>query len=163
MTAPTVTPAWPDLAKDRQAFKIAKEYLGECADISTVSQLAQEIKIGRTLIFTVPLLPPSVNHYKVGRFHNSSATRAYIDAVCIFSRKTPVLADFYEVTIHYFIAPAEFLRWDTNNFWKVAMDALATAGVIRDDRYVIDEHASKRQAADERDARTVYLVTGARE
>lgn len=153
---------WPRLSTDNDnaAFKTAKEYLGPGATVSAMAELAQKIKSGKALIFAVPLLPPSVNHYKVGRFYNSGETRAFIDAVCIFSRKTPVIGEFYQVDIRYFLPQPQFLRWDTNNFWKVAIDALATAGVIRDDRYVIDEHARKESTADPRDARTLYCVTG---
>jgi len=100
------------------------------------------------LDFTVPLLPPSVNHYKVRRYYNSGETKAYIAAVCVFARAAAehhLAGDgvVYEVDLTFAIPRTGFYRWDTNNFWKVALDALVHARVIRDDRYIVEEHARK--------------------
>jgi Holliday junction resolvase RusA-like endonuclease len=112
------------------------------------------------LTFHVPLLPPSVNHYKVRRFYNSPAAKAFIDAVCIFSRKQPVLGAFYQVQVYYIMAPEEFLKWDVDNFSKVTLDALKVAGVIRDDRYVVELNLTKQKAAEPVAGATVYCVIG---
>lgn len=117
--------------------------------------------------FEVPLLPPSVNHYlcqgktRQGspiRFRTSEA-KAYIEAVCICSGKTPATGgDFYEIGLVYYIERAKFLRVDENNFDKVAIDALQTAGVITDDRYVIGRSTRKRICETMRDQKTIYTV-----
>lgn len=152
---------WPDTAKDNAAFDQAKRELPRNASVSDIARLAQEIKTAvPELIFTVPFLPPSVNHYKVRRFHNSRETEAFINAVCVLSRKQRVAGEFYALDVTYRIPEREFLRWDTNNFWKVALDALSTARVIRDDRYVIDERARKLPAYADGEAQTLYRIIG---
>ena len=112
------------------------------------------------LEFSVPLLPPSVNHYKERRYFNCAEARAFIDAVCVFSQKTAVGGRYYEVWLTYHLPRDKFLRFDADNFEKVSFDALAKAGVIRDDRYIVDHHNSKRIATDAREAATLYLVRG---
>ena len=110
--------------------------------------------------FSVPLIPPSVNHFKERRFFSNAEARGFIDAVCVFSERSPVVGKYYEVWLTYHLDPDKFLRFDSDNFEKVSFDALARAGVIRDDRYIVDHHNSKRIATDARDARTQYLVRG---
>ena len=116
------------------------------------------------LQFEVPLIPPSVNHYKQpsrrGGFYRAPACLTFTDAVCVFSRKEPVDGHFYEIDVTYFLEPAEFLRFDSDNFQKVAFDALTAAGVIRDDRYIIDHHVHKRSATSPADVHTAFLVKG---
>ena len=115
------------------------------------------------LSFTLPLLPPSVNHYKVRRYFSNRETQAFMDAVCIFSKKQPVTGRFFIVDITYYLPDAELLRWDTNNFAKVAIDALVKAGVIRDDRYILEERARKRPSlglANAWERATHYAIQG---
>jgi Holliday junction resolvase RusA-like endonuclease len=114
----------------------------------------------KELHFSVPLLPPSVNHYKVRRFYNSPEAQAFIEAVCIFSRKQRVEGPRYQVEIAYDLAPGRLLKSDLDNFSKVALDALTAANVIADDRYIVTLRLSKRTAASERDTSTTYKVTG---
>lgn len=153
--------AWPDTAIDNAAFDQAKRELPRGASVSDIARLAQSIKTAvPTLAFKVPLLPPSVNHYKVRRYYNSGETQAFVNAVCILSGKQRVAGACYQLELRYDIPAREFLRWDSNNFWKVAVDALVTAGVIRDDRYVIDERACKVAVPTEREAGTTYRIYG---
>lgn len=104
--------------------------------------------------FTVPLLPPSVNHAKFANFHKKPEARAFIDAVCIFSRKPVCRGPFYTVAFVYFIPKAQFLRWDVDNFLKITCDALKAAGIINDDRYILRVTAEKRVEHDSPDGRT---------
>jgi Holliday junction resolvase RusA-like endonuclease len=151
---------WPDLAKDQAAFEQAKRELPRGSSVSDIARLAQSIKTAvKGLTFSLPFLPPSVNHFKTRRFYNSKETWAFIEAVCVLSGKQRVAGEFYAVEMTYYIPEREFLRWDTNNFWKVALDALSAAGVIRDDRYVVDERARKLLAPDG-EAQTEYKITG---
>jgi len=118
--------------------------------------------------FAVPLLPPSVNHYKRPRlnhdltrgFYVTAEAKAFIEAVCILSGRQPIAGRFYEVSIEYHIPQNQFLRCDVDNFSKVACDALTESGLIQDDRYISDLHLVKRLAQEPQDARTVYLVKG---
>src|SRR5579863_867739 len=113
-----------------------------------------------TLVFMLPLLPPSVNHYKVRRYYSSPETKAFIDAVAIFSGKHPVAGPMYDLQIFYYLAPKQLLKWDVDNFGKVSCDALHICGVIPDDRYVMDLGQHKRQALSDQDVATLYAIRG---
>lgn len=121
-------------------------------------------RLQNELQFAVPLIPPSVNHYKLpgrrGGFYRAAECISFTDAVCIFSKKEPVGGQFYEVHVTYYLEPAKFLRFDADNFLKVSFDALKAAGVIRDDRYIVDHHVHKRAAKDAQDVHTSFLVKG---
>ncbi|MGH7486321.1 MAG: RusA family crossover junction endodeoxyribonuclease [bacterium] len=119
------------------------------------------------LNFAVPLIPPSVNHYKTpngrGGWFRTRETTAFIEAVCVFSHKQPVPGAFYEVEVTFYLPQNRFLASDADNFSKVTLDALKVAGVIRDDRYITDHIIHKRTVPDARDSRTEYLVRGKEE
>jgi Holliday junction resolvase RusA-like endonuclease len=116
--------------------------------------------------FSVPLLPPTVNHYKQprcrGRWFKTAAAVAFIDAVCVFSRKTRVTGNFYELDLSFYLGPSKWALSsnDLDNFPKVAIDALGRAGVITNDGRVLDLHLHKRFVALDRLERTEYRVTG---
>jgi len=116
------------------------------------------------LQFDVPLIPPSVNHYKNpsrrGGFYRVRECMGFNDAVCVFSKRELVTGQFYEVELTFYLPPAKFLAFDADNFLKVSFDALKAAGVIRDDRYIVDHHVHKRAAKDAQDVHTAYLVKG---
>ena len=116
--------------------------------------------------FTVPLLPPSVNHYrgvsKNGGFYRKREAVAFVDAVCVISRKTMVTGNFYTVEIFFFLGPSKrnLSSNDLDNFQKVGIDALVRAGVIKTDGRILDLHLHKRFVATDRDQRTEYFVSG---
>jgi len=116
--------------------------------------------------FTVPLLPPSVNHYKSprrgGGWFRAAESIAFIDAVCVFSGKTMVTGNFYTVEIFFFLGPSKhnLSSNDLDNFQKVGIDALVRAGVIKTDGRILDLHLHKRFVAGGREERTEYFVTG---
>lgn len=122
------------------------------------------------VVFTVPLVPPSVNHYKRskkgGGFFRSPEATAFIDAVCIFAGRAPdefYKSDFYEVDMTVFLEPASYARMksnDVDNFLKIGIDALAHARVVHNDGAIVDLHVHKRQAKDSRSTRTEYHVLG---
>ena len=83
--------------------------------------------------FTVPLVPPSVNHYKV-RYRNgntvvSKEASAFKDAVAIYLRGQYVLAERFALTIRITLGQKDRGDWD--NFPKLVGDALAAAGAFR--------------------------------
>jgi Holliday junction resolvase RusA-like endonuclease len=117
--------------------------------------------------FTVPLLPPSVNHYrgvsKNGGFYRKREAVAFVDAVCVLSRKTMVTGNFYTVEIFFFLGPSKQRNLSSNdldNFQKVGIDALVRAGVIKTDGRVLDLYLHKRFVTGDREERTEYFVTG---
>jgi Holliday junction resolvase RusA-like endonuclease len=116
--------------------------------------------------FTVPLLPPSVNHYKKpkrgGGWYRASESVTFVDAVCVFSGKTLVTGNFYSVEIFFFLGPSKrnLSSNDLDNFQKVGIDALVRAGVIKTDGRILDLHLHKRFAATDREEGTVYVITG---
>ncbi len=127
--------------------------------------------IASRLTFAVPLVPPSVNHYKMprkaGGFFVIKEAQAFIDAVAMIGRTAalvaPIPGDFYEVELTVYVHRKRFLRGDSDNMEKVAFDALTKAGVIKDDRY-ITRHTHNRVpvelAAQER---TEYVIIGRKE
>ena len=118
--------------------------------------------------FGVPLIPPSVNHYKLPRlkadltrgFYVTKEAQAYIDAVCVLSGRQPIAGEYFTVAMEFYLPSSDFLRCDVDNFSKVCCDALTDAGLIPDDRYITDLTLTKRRARDAQDVRTVYLVRG---
>jgi Holliday junction resolvase RusA-like endonuclease len=116
--------------------------------------------------FSVPFLPPSVNHYKQprrgGGWYRAGEAIAFVDAVCVFSRKTKVTGNFYALELWFFLGPSKrnLSSNDVDNFQKVAIDALARAGVIVNDGRILDLHVHKRFVGTDRDERTEYCVTG---
>lgn len=119
----------------------------------------------RELTFTVPLIPPSVNHYKMprkgGGWYITKESQAFIEAVAIFARQAtikpcaeipavlpvewiPIVAGrFYDVIVDVHQQEKKFLRGDSDNMEKLLFDSLTKAGVIRDDRY-ITRHTHRR-------------------
>ncbi len=131
------------------------------------------------LRFSVPLIPPSVNHYKQpkarGGYYITAEAKAFIDAVPVFARPAapkswpwwgvdPKTAHgkparlFYEVELTFHIHRPRYLAGDSDNLEKVAFDALTTCGAITDDRYV--KYHSNRAVPVESpaDQRTEYAL-----
>jgi Holliday junction resolvase RusA-like endonuclease len=117
----------------------------------------------RELLISVPLVPPSVNHYKrpiILRGHISftisKAAREYKRCVAIFSRGQSV-ADAkarYELDVVVYLGHNQ--RGDGDNFWKVIADGLVEACVIHSDAAVDDWILRKRR--DPKNPRTEITV-----
>jgi Holliday junction resolvase RusA-like endonuclease len=116
--------------------------------------------------FTVPLLPPSVNHYKQpsarGGWYRTKAAIAFIDAVCVFSGKLKVPGTYYAVEIYFYLGPKKrnLSSNDLDNFQKVSIDALARAGVIENDGRILDLYLHKRFCLSAVEERTEYIIQG---
>lgn len=116
--------------------------------------------------FSIPFLPPSVNHYKKprrgGGWYRAGEALAFVDAVCVFSRKTKVTGNFYALELWFFLGPSKrnLSSNDVDNFQKVAIDALGRAGVIKNDGRIIDLHVHKRFVSTDREERTEYFISG---
>lgn len=113
------------------------------------------------LTFTVPLVPPSVNHYwkhtRAGRHYVTREGRAYKEAVAICARGRQVRAKRYALEAVIYLGYGQ--RGDGDNFWKAIADGLVEAGVIHSDaavkRWVLE---IDRDANDPRTEITVRAI-----
>ena len=117
-----------------------------------------------SILFTVPLLPPSVNHYKTprrgGGWFVSKEAQAFIEAVAMLCPKERLTETLYQVRINYRMPGRNLYRTDLDNLLKVSLDALTHAGVIKDDRYVVYIQAYKFAAERREDEGTQFTITG---
>jgi Holliday junction resolvase RusA-like endonuclease len=132
--------------------------------------------IEKTVAFTVPLVPPSVNHmYRIVYYRAKNgqavkgrkltkAAEAFRFAVGLFAQGRTVapatdkerLKVRYEVRVTVYLGPRQ--RGDADNFLKAAQDALEACGVIHSDAYVYESKAIV--VKDERhNPRTEFVVT----
>lgn len=126
---------------------------------------------GPELRFSVPLIPPSVNHYKRpngrGGWFITKEAQAFTEAVCMIGRTAapvlPIAGKFYAVTLTVWVNEKKFLRADSDNMEKVAFDALTKAGIIRDDRYITRHQHNRFPVATAAEERTEYTVCGREE
>lgn len=87
------------------------------------------------LQLTIPLIPPSVNHYKVrarnGHYFVTAEARAFKEAIAIIAQGRSVKAKRYQVDAIVYLGKGQ--KGDCDNFWKVILDGLKDAGVIHSD------------------------------
>jgi len=92
----------------------------------------------RELEFTVPLAPPSVNHYKMrsrdGHYYVTDEATAFKQAVAVAARGRRVRQAFHSVEIYRTLGPKQ--RLDLDNCAKVVLDGLAEGGQIHSDAAV---------------------------
>jgi len=112
---------------------------------------------------TVPLIPPSVNHYvkhtRAGWHYVSADAKSWKAAVAFASRGYTVAFPYpsgyvIEATVHL----GKGGKGDVDNFAKCILDALKDAGVIHSDSAVTDLTLRKRR--DRENPRTEITVTG---
>ncbi len=112
------------------------------------------------LMFTVPLTPPSGNHYKqprgAGGYFLTEEAQAFYSAVAIMARGRSLEAELYEVTMWVYLPPKA--RGDGDNFFKCGLDALERARVIHSDAAIVDYHLYKRRALSRAEERTEYTI-----
>src|SRR5690242_16125618 len=93
--------------------------------------------------FTVPMVPPSVNHYKKPRgngygFYVTPEANAFKCAVSHFAPEADQWdgysgAEFF-VTLHIYLGPKQ--KGDVDNFAKVCLDSLVAIKLIKTDAKV---------------------------
>lgn len=119
--------------------------------------LQERIQTGE-LKLTIPLVPPSVNHYKIktrkGITFVTKEAKAFKWAVALFARGESVQAKAYAIEASVFLAKGQ--RGDGDNFWKCIADGLVDAGVIHSDAAV--KHWVMNVARDPENPRTEILV-----
>jgi crossover junction endodeoxyribonuclease RusA len=94
--------------------------------------------MSKLLTFTVPLVPPTVNHYvkhtRNGRHYVTAEARSFKDAVGIFARGEQLNGKAYSVSFIVYLKAGQ--KGDVDNFAKVVLDGLVSAGVIDTDAKV---------------------------
>lgn len=84
------------------------------------------------LDLTIPLTPPSVNHYvkhtRDGRHYVTEEAKAFKEAVVILNQGRYVVGNDFRLEINVYLAKGQRLDWD--NAAKVCGDALEDAGVF---------------------------------
>ena len=112
------------------------------------------------ITFTVPLVPPSVNHYvkhtKTGGHYRTRAADAFMEGIWVHSGRRKMRAKAYSVEAVIYLGKGQ--KGDTDNFAKVIGDGLAKAGVIHSDAAITDWVLRKRR--DRKEPRTVITVIG---
>jgi Holliday junction resolvase RusA-like endonuclease len=109
--------------------------------------------------FTVPLIPPSVNHYKKPRgrgygFYVTKEAEAFKAEVARCCGGHSVTSERYQVSIRIFLGGGQ--RGDIDNFAKVTLDSLTAAGVIESDARV--DQLEMFKARDAKNPRTEIEV-----
>jgi Holliday junction resolvase RusA-like endonuclease len=108
--------------------------------------------------FTVPLVPPSVNHYKHrarnGHWYVGKDAIAYKNAVAIFAKGQQVAGKKYQVDVVIYLGAKQ--RLDHDNGWKVIGDGLKEAGVIQSDAWI--KQSSTKMDRDVKNPRTEIRV-----
>jgi crossover junction endodeoxyribonuclease RusA len=101
----------------------------------------------KELKLTIPLEPPSVNHYvkhtRTGRHYVTKEATAFMQAVAIIANGRSVAAKAYEVT--YTVYQGKGSKGDVANYEKCVGDGLVKAGVIHSDSAITDYHQHKRR------------------
>jgi Holliday junction resolvase RusA-like endonuclease len=97
------------------------------------------------MTITVPLLPPSANHYKRGNYSPTAETIAFRDAVALLARGQQVRPGPYRIKLSFTLPPKA--KGDLDNFLKVAIDSCTRAGVIDSDAKVTRIEAEKSRGA----------------
>ena len=119
-----------------------------------------ECRVSEAIQFTVPLVPPSVNHYvkhtRRGFHYVTAEAKSFKSAVRLFARGRVVTAKKYEVEFTVYLGFKK--RGDADNFSKVILDGLAEAGVIHSDTAV--KRCISGVDRDRRNPRTEITVRG---
>ena len=86
-----------------------------------------------SVTFTVPLVPPSVNHYvkhtRTGRSYVTAEATAFKAAIAVYSQGMRVTAKKFSVHIEVVLPKGG--RGDVDNFPKLVLDGLADCGVFQ--------------------------------
>jgi Holliday junction resolvase RusA-like endonuclease len=88
------------------------------------------------LTITIPMLPPSVNHYiehpAAGVHRKSAAARAWENDWPMFARGQFIVGKRFAVLLRYRFGPGD--RADVDNLNKLPLDCIGKSGMLRDAR-----------------------------
>ena len=109
--------------------------------------------------FSVPLVPPSANHYlkhtRLGHHYLTDEAKTFYEGVWVHCGRRKVRGKRYEVSAVIYLGKGQ--RGDTDNFAKVIGDGLEKAGVIDTDSKIAIWHLSRLR--DPLSPRTVITVS----
>ena len=120
-----------------------------------------------SISFTVPLVPPDLNHYvrhtRDGRHYVTKESLAFKATLATCARGESIQANSFAVRILVVLGKGE--RGDVDGFPKLVLDGLADAGVFRgpkgnrlSDAYVDDLHCKRDRKERPDEGRTVISV-----
>jgi Holliday junction resolvase RusA-like endonuclease len=120
---------------------------------------------GDSMTITVPLIPPSVNHYKMrtrrGVTFVSDEAKAYKLAVYYHSLRSSTdplkRFDSGNLSVEVTVYQGKGDKGDVDNYAKCVLDGLVEAGVIHSDAAITDLILRKRR--DRENPRTEITVT----
>lgn len=114
--------------------------------------------MNQRLLLTVPLTPPSVNHYKMrtrkGVTFVSKEAKAFKHAVGVIAAGAGIHATAYRVLVTVYLGAKQ--KGDVDNFAKCALDGLVEAGVIHSDAAITSLTIEKYR--DRLNPRTEFVV-----
>ena len=101
--------------------------------------------MSQELSLSIPIEPPSGNHYKRpngkgGQFITKEA-KSFYQAVSVIARGETVEGDAHEVT--YVVYQGFGKKGDVDNYAKCILDSLVKCGVLKSDASVVSLHAHK--------------------
>lgn len=112
------------------------------------------------LQITIPVLPPTVNHYmNHGSHKRTPRSNKFLDDFAVFAKGKVFTAEYYSIDLIFRIH--HLFKVDVDNLSKLVLDGLTTCGVIRDDRYVLKLNLTKIPAMNVRDERIVIIINEA--
>lgn len=122
-----------------------------------------ETDLKREIRLTIPLVPPSVNHYKMksrhGHWYVTPEATGFKHAIAImFGGREFGPHKAYELDVTVYLGAKQ--RGDGDNFWKVIADGLKDCGAIHSDAAVTDWYMHVRR--DRENPRTEIVVREAR-
>jgi Holliday junction resolvase RusA-like endonuclease len=102
------------------------------------------------VVLTIPMEPPSSNHYKryrvIGKhasWYLTAKAKGWHQAVAIIAAGQSAVGSKHEIS--YTVFQGTGSRGDVDNYAKCILDALVKAGVLKSDASVVDLHAYKRR------------------
>ena len=120
--------------------------------------MTEEPKRGTELDFTVPLIPPSVNHYakhtRGGGHYVTKEALAFKAAIPICAKQRQLRYKFYAIEIYVNLGHGQ--KVDLDNCSKVILDGLVEGGQIHSDAAVTLLCLHKRR--DRKNPRTCITV-----
>lgn len=112
----------------------------------------------KEISFTVPLIPPSCNHYvkhtRKGRHYVTKEAQDFKLLVAYYGKGHAIHAEAYSVSAAIYLGHGK--RGDIDNFAKCLLDSLVSARVIHSDAAV--EEITLRKRRDRKNPRTEITV-----
>lgn len=94
--------------------------------------------------FTLDIKPLSVNEAYKGRRFNTTKKKQYDKTLALLLPNQPLEGPYYRVSYYFHLK--NFALIDQQNLLKCLTDGIVRRGIIRDDRYIVEEHLFKFKA-----------------